>query len=340
MDWQPDAMQPESANRPAVRRVSSARTKLLVSLGTGIAGGTATAPAGAGRAAPLVGWDILALVFGVWVWSTIWRLDAESTASHARRKDPSSGLIDVMRLGAAAASLTAMGIVLADDGSGIAFNETAAPDYGDFAWLSFTIGMTFQLSDTDIGSKQIRRTALRHAWLSFPVGAVIMATTINAVALAMTLMRFQAGGQGPLCWMSPRVVRWVQTGDRLPYLVRDPRGRLTERRAPDRAPIARRLPPRHPRWRVRGTAGRGLRVWRLSRSLNPTWRYLRDGSPDRHLQSGLLGFLLSDTRKALFHGRLDLLLLGCGAVLSNPSERVAGMCLVGDRVLSLAGQRE
>ncbi len=28
--------------------------------------------------------------------------------------------------------------------------------------------MTFQVSDTNIGSKQIRRTALRHAWLSFP----------------------------------------------------------------------------------------------------------------------------------------------------------------------------
>ena len=102
--------------------------------------------------------------------------------------------------------------------------------------------MTFQLSDTDIGSKQIRRTALRHAWLSFPVGAVIMATTINAVALAMTLMRFQAGGQGPLCWMSPRVVRWVQTGDRLTYLVRDPRGRLTERRAPRSGPYSATTP--------------------------------------------------------------------------------------------------
>ena len=42
--------------------------------------------------------------------------------------------------------------------------------------------MTFQVSDTDIKSKQIRRTALRHAWLSFPLGAVIIATAINRVA--------------------------------------------------------------------------------------------------------------------------------------------------------------
>jgi uncharacterized membrane protein len=217
-------MQPESAGIPEVRRVSTARTKLLVSLAAGIAGGTATAVAGAGRAAPLIGWDILALVFCVWVWSTIWGLDAESTVSHAKREDPSRRLTDVVLLGAAIASLIAVVVVLAGAGhssgilkylqaglalmsvfvtwtlvhtvftlryarlyytgqaGGIDFNETAAPDYGEFAYLAFTIGMTFQVSDTDIGSKQIRRTALRHAWLSFPLGAVIIATTINVVA--------------------------------------------------------------------------------------------------------------------------------------------------------------
>ena len=100
------------------------RTKLLASVACWLAGGTATAPAGAGRAAPLVGWDILALVFGVWVWSTIWRLDAESTASHARREDPSSRLIDVVLLGAATASLTAVGIVLA-----VAGHASGIPQY-------------------------------------------------------------------------------------------------------------------------------------------------------------------------------------------------------------------
>ena len=65
---------------------------------------------------------------------------------------------------------------------GIDFNESSAPDSGDFAYLSLPIGMTFQVSDTNIESKQIRRTALRHAWLSFPLGAVIIATSINLVA--------------------------------------------------------------------------------------------------------------------------------------------------------------
>jgi uncharacterized membrane protein len=65
---------------------------------------------------------------------------------------------------------------------GIDFNGTGAPDYPDFAYLAFTIGMTFQVSDTNIRSRPIRRTALRHAWLSFPLGAVIIATSINLVS--------------------------------------------------------------------------------------------------------------------------------------------------------------
>jgi uncharacterized membrane protein len=65
---------------------------------------------------------------------------------------------------------------------GIDFNDTGAPDYHDFAYLAFTIGMTFQVSDTNIQSKPIRRTVLRHAWLSFPLVAVIIATSINLVS--------------------------------------------------------------------------------------------------------------------------------------------------------------
>ena len=42
--------------------------------------------------------------------------------------------------------------------------------------------MTFQVSDTNIESKQIRAMALRHAWLSYPLGVVIIAASINLVA--------------------------------------------------------------------------------------------------------------------------------------------------------------
>jgi uncharacterized membrane protein len=65
---------------------------------------------------------------------------------------------------------------------GIGFNEQDRPAYLDFAYFSFTIGMTFQVSDTNITAKGIRRLALQHALLSYLFGAVILATAINVVA--------------------------------------------------------------------------------------------------------------------------------------------------------------
>ena len=62
------------------------------------------------------------------------------------------------------------------------FNQAAPPRYVDFAYLAFTIGMTFQVSDTDLQTPAIRATALRHALLSYLFGAVIVATTVNLVA--------------------------------------------------------------------------------------------------------------------------------------------------------------
>jgi uncharacterized membrane protein len=64
---------------------------------------------------------------------------------------------------------------------GIDFKRDS-PCYRDFAYLAFTIGMTFQVSDTDIETTPIRATALRHALLSYLFGAVIIATTINLIA--------------------------------------------------------------------------------------------------------------------------------------------------------------
>jgi uncharacterized membrane protein len=218
-------MPPESADhRAASRAPSSARTKLLVALGAAVAAGAVAAVAGAGRAAPLIGWDVLALVYGGWTWATVWRLDPEGAEADAKREDPSRDQTGLVVLGAAIASLIAVGVVLfgagGDSGDGkyllaglavfsvfvswaivhtvftlkyarlyytgtaggIDFNGTGPPDYPDFAYLAFTIGMTFQVSDTDLQSKAIRRTALHHAWLSFPLVAVIIATSINLVS--------------------------------------------------------------------------------------------------------------------------------------------------------------
>jgi uncharacterized membrane protein len=56
------------------------------------------------------------------------------------------------------------------------------PTYADFAYLAFTVGMTYQVSDTDLTTQRIRRTVLFQALVSFLFGAIILAVTINLVA--------------------------------------------------------------------------------------------------------------------------------------------------------------
>jgi uncharacterized membrane protein len=70
----------------------------------------------------------------------------------------------------------------ASPAGGIDFNETDPPDYRDFAYVALTLGMTYQVSDTNLTSKVLRRTATRHALMSFLFGSVIVALLINSVA--------------------------------------------------------------------------------------------------------------------------------------------------------------
>lgn len=65
---------------------------------------------------------------------------------------------------------------------GVDFNDPHAPRYTDFAYVAFTIGMTFQVSDTELKTSDLRATALRHALLSYLFGVGIIATMINLVA--------------------------------------------------------------------------------------------------------------------------------------------------------------
>jgi uncharacterized membrane protein len=64
---------------------------------------------------------------------------------------------------------------------GIEFTD-GDPDYRDFAYTAFTIGMTYQVSDTNITQKRLRHVVVRHAMLSFAFGTTIIAVAINAVA--------------------------------------------------------------------------------------------------------------------------------------------------------------
>jgi uncharacterized membrane protein len=71
-----------------------------------------------------------------------------------------------------------------DEPGGIDFKSGPGyqPDYRDFAYVAFTVGMTYQVSDNDVQTRRIRRTVLAHGLFAYLFGAVILASLINVVA--------------------------------------------------------------------------------------------------------------------------------------------------------------
>jgi uncharacterized membrane protein len=68
---------------------------------------------------------------------------------------------------------------------GIAFGDQDGqerPSYRDFAYVAFTIGMTYQVSDTTLRDTRIRRTVLAHATLSYLFGVVIVAGSVSLIS--------------------------------------------------------------------------------------------------------------------------------------------------------------
>jgi len=201
----------------------AARRVIVGAAGGAVAAGVAVAAGTSWSVAALFAEDVAALVFLVWVWSTIATADAPATSRLARTEDASRAAADLVLIGAGAGSLLAVGFTLGQAGDagppgrglltalaivsvvlawlsvhtiyllryardyysppegGIDFHGEA-PDYVDFAYLALTIGMTFQISDTDITAKRVRRAALRHALLSYVFGTVIVAITVSSVA--------------------------------------------------------------------------------------------------------------------------------------------------------------
>lgn len=209
------------AGQPRVRR---SRLRFLAMVVTGLATAAGTGATGRWLQAPAAGWATAALVYVVWVWVVIGRLDPSGTKSHATTEDPSRGTTDLLILVADAASLAAVAVVVVDshrgDGgtrmggaalalasvalswmlvqtlftlryaehyyggdkdSGVNFNQDEPPRYTDFAYLATSIGMTYQVSDTNLENPRIRREALKHSLLSYVFGTVILAATINLV---------------------------------------------------------------------------------------------------------------------------------------------------------------
>lgn len=175
--------------------------------------------------AAVVGWGVSCITYLIWVWLLVGSMDAETTAQHSTREDPTRRVTDVLVLVSSLASLGAVVVLLiATQGhasnteqvwtavlsvmsvalswflvhtlftlryarlyytgvdGGVDFNQDEPPVYSDFAYLSFTLGMTFQVSDTNLQTHDIRITALKHSLLSYLFGSVILASLINLLA--------------------------------------------------------------------------------------------------------------------------------------------------------------
>ncbi|MGW5240388.1 DUF1345 domain-containing protein [Monashia sp. NPDC004114] len=63
----------------------------------------------------------------------------------------------------------------------IDFNQSEDPQFSDFAYFSFNLGMAYQVSDTNLRSSAVRRVVLGHTLLAYLYGTIIIASTINLV---------------------------------------------------------------------------------------------------------------------------------------------------------------
>jgi len=173
-----------------------------------------------GFAAFLSGWAVAAAVFVVWTWLACAPMGPDETAAHATREEPTrlashviviaaafvtlGGVVHVLVSSSLHAWLPAIAVLasvvaswaaihtvfalryarmyLTDGAGGIDFHQEEPPEYTDFAYVALTVGMSFAISDTDLGSSRMRRTALAHALLSYLFGTVIIALLVNLVA--------------------------------------------------------------------------------------------------------------------------------------------------------------
>ncbi|MGE5521584.1 MAG: DUF1345 domain-containing protein [Candidatus Dadabacteria bacterium] len=69
-----------------------------------------------------------------------------------------------------------------DHMKGLLFPGHEQPDFIDFAYFSFVLGMTFQVSDVQITSRKLRHLALIHGLISFVYNTIIVALSINIIS--------------------------------------------------------------------------------------------------------------------------------------------------------------
>ena len=195
--------------------------RLLICLGGGLLAAGLIVVAGIPEIAVLVGWAVAASGLLLWVWRISWPRDAEGTKRLAEEEGRTrvtdtavlgaavvslaavvEGLVRSSSGGAVGVATVVLGVLVVilswalvntvfalkyarryysgGDG-GIEFGQEEPPAYSDFAYVAFTVGMSFAVPDTQIADTSIRKVALGHALLSYLFGTVVIAVAVNLV---------------------------------------------------------------------------------------------------------------------------------------------------------------
>ena len=203
----------------------AALPRLVLSLLAGIAASLLGATIGTAPGL-LVGVAVAGTCFVGTGWLVLWPMDAEATRRNAGREDFRPHVDEAVIVGVALLGLSGIvGLLLADRASaavwpsavavagvfmawaslhlmyatryafiyyavdepgGIDFNSEAPPAFRDFLYFSYNLGMTYQVSDTNVESGAIRAIVLRHCLLAYVFGTAILATMINLVVGTLT----------------------------------------------------------------------------------------------------------------------------------------------------------
>lgn len=208
-----------TGDHPDGRDIRKKKTRFLVAFVLGMMGGIVGGYFLKWELAPLIGWDSAAALLLYMLWKDFHGSEAAATEMMVEKEDITYTTIDFIVLIACLISIGAVAFLLTsrkanfmdigfglfsiiiswttvhalytlryaelyytDVNGGVDFDGTEQPSFSDFAYLAFTIGMTYQVSDTTLTTTTFRKVALGHALLSFVFGTAIIATTINFIA--------------------------------------------------------------------------------------------------------------------------------------------------------------
>jgi uncharacterized membrane protein len=167
-------------------------------------------------------WDVSALVLLILAWLVIIPSDQSETKHNAMRQDGNRTLVGSLVILSSAVALVTVGFTLPHvqkggssdiallcvlavleawtllhttytfhyahlyyaraKGEGLSFYHQESPDYLDFAYFAFTLGMTYQVSDTQPTKRMMGRSIFGHSLISYVFGTGIVAVAINLLA--------------------------------------------------------------------------------------------------------------------------------------------------------------